>query len=77
MVKVTVDLSENVAAALLRWWIPPELCGPELVDKLAYLAEDAALGIELAEARDTSYSIHRLFGVRHPDDDNDDDDIPL
>lgn len=71
--KITLDLPDWIAAALLEWNIPEELAGSSIEDRLHYLAEGAADGIQSANRR---VRLYRLLGLPHPDY-GEDDDIPF
>ena len=75
--QVIVDLPDHVAAALLRWHIPPELCGATLEERLHWLAVDLAESVERGEADATRRNLYRKFGIALSDDDEQDDDIPF
>lgn len=75
--RVTIDLPDHAAAALLRWRIPPELCGATLEERLHWLAVDWAESVEKGEADAKRRDLYRKFGIALSDDDEQDDDIPL
>lgn len=75
--RVIVDLPDHVAAALLRWRIPPELCGATLEERLHWLVVDFAESIESIEADANRRNLYQKFGIALSDDDEQDDDIPF
>ena len=63
--KITLDLPEWVVQELRKAPLPVELAGHSLEDRIAYLADEAALAFR---ARRESAELHRLFGLGGLDD---------
>lgn len=73
--KVTIDLPDWIATALLAWDIPDDLAGPSIEERLYFLADDAALGITRDLAHMKQRRLYRSLGIAHPDDS--DDEVPF
>lgn len=69
--KVTVDLPDWIVKALLEWRIPDEHAGPTIEDRLAFLADDAALAILAQNDRTRRAKFFRALGILSDDEDDD------
>ncbi len=75
--KVTVELPDWVAAAILQAKIPLKRCGPTLEERVAHCAKGMAMAVihNLSQEMDRIADASRYHGLRYTDEQ--DDDIPF
>lgn len=67
-----ITLSPAMIARLEAVRFPQEICGATIEEKALFLIDDGLLGAEMAKERQDSIDMHRRFGIKHPDDMDDD-----
>lgn len=67
--KVTVDLPDWIVAALLRAYVPEELAGATIEERLYFIADDWAVTIMSHEAQLKRQRLYEAMGVPFPEDD--------
>lgn len=70
-----ITLSPAMIARLEAVSFPAEICGASIEEKALFLLDDGLLGAEAAKERQGSIEMHRRFGIKHPDDLDDEIDL--